>query len=629
MPGALAFVPFGETAGSEKLLSGLAAVAKKKGPVAAVQWLVKSSGALSALIKTPAGRAGLATVTLGFTAGWVAGSNAPKVQALATALKAVADQRLPADQTAQQVGQVLQAALGADKGAKQTQRSGTDTNWPAAQQPDSLAQAQTKLAQAKRRLAQSQSVWDQNPSNPGQREIVQAQQASVAQIQRKVDALKRSETAPGVSPTATARRPVPKVAPLPVVSQQYQPVGQVAKLPALARSQKSGSPTIEKPPSPTFPKTIDHSAAGSKKAMDRMGDVMREQRVNDYRNGRTTREAATQGLSGEALTRTQAALDDIDRSKMPPGGATGGRASAAANESATDAAKPTGATRRTKAERVRDISKKILKERFDGQNVSARFITRVKGTNRTVEVATPARDSDRLADGCPTTVGDVKKLLGGLNNSVVSITKGQSGLVSVKVESKGFRVVTLQILTSPKGIQEISIVEISASGPRTPQRNAATYEAMPDLDTTRQPLVGALLALKIVKFAEMNNVPKVTAFADFSAANPGSNDVSYQGARFWLVGGFDGQLTRHAVVARVNAFLQANPDVAKKVGLSQVTTATKVLDFLADSDGNLVPEAMEFWRSAPSSYQGAVNLSDKSSKSYKLYQRALSDFGLK
>ena len=72
-PGALAFVPFEPQAGSEKLLSGFRAVAQKQGPMAAVEWLTKNSGALQSLVKTPTGRAALATAAVGFSVGWVAG----------------------------------------------------------------------------------------------------------------------------------------------------------------------------------------------------------------------------------------------------------------------------------------------------------------------------------------------------------------------------------------------------------------------------------------------------------------------------------------------------------------------------------------------------------------------------
>jgi hypothetical protein len=601
-PGALAFVPFEPPAGSGKLLSGFRAVAQEQGPIAAVRWLTKNSGALQALVKTPMGRAALATAALGFSVGWVAGANAPKVQALMTALQAVADQRLPADQTARQVGQVLQAALGGGQSATPARGDRSRANGlftePASKQPGSLARAQAELVGAKRVLAEAQAIWKQNPLNPGQREIVQAKQADVATLQGKVNVLTRAQ-------------------------------GAGAKLTGAGDGKAAGSPSIEKPPSPTLPKEIDHGAAGLPKVLYRAGDVMREQRVNDYRNGRTTREAATRGLSDGALARMQAALDDIDRSKLPPGGVTGGRKSTVSDVSSPDRSNPTRAARRSKTERVRDISQRILKERFNGENVSARFMTpAAPRAGRMIEVATPAHDSDRLSAGSPATVGDVKRLLGGLNNSVISIKRGRGVLVDVTVESKGFLTINIKLITGPKGIKEIGVGEISVSGARTPQRNAATNEPMPDLDTTWQPLLGKLLALKIVKSAEMNSVPNVSAYASFAPADPGSGERAFQGARVWPSGGFDGPIGIDNV-ARVQEFLQANPGVAERVGLSFVTEKTHVLDFLADSAGNLVPEAMEFWRSGASSYRGNVNLSDKSSRSYLVYQRALAEFGLK
>jgi Protein kinase domain len=317
-PGALAFVPFEPPAGSEKLLSGFRAVAQKQGPMAAVQWLTKNSGALQPLVKTPMGRAALAGATLGFSAGWAAAANAPKVQALTTALQAVADQRLPADQTARQVGQVLQAALAGGQDATPTQGKRSQTNGPfsgsASKQPDSLAQAQAKLVGAKRVLAESQAVLKQNPLNPGQREIVQAKQADAATLQGRVNVLTRAQ-------------------------------GASAKLPGAGSGKTAGPPRIEKPPSPSLPKEVDHSREGFQKALTSAGHVMIEQRLNAYRSGRITRAEAKKGLSGDELQRTNAQLDAIDRSRLPPGGVTGGRKSTTSNEGES----PSSAATSTKA----------------------------------------------------------------------------------------------------------------------------------------------------------------------------------------------------------------------------------------------------------------------------------------
>ncbi len=563
LSGALALVPRGQTPGSEKLLLGFRAVLQKQGPTSAIQWLVRQSMALQALVRTPAGRGVLVAVVAGASVGWTVGSNARKAQALATALKAVADQKLPADQTAKQVGQVLRAAL--SSGQRVLPSQGTSTAWAASARPDTLAQTRVKLLRARQSLKESEEVLKQNPSNPGQREIVQARRASVAQLEAK-------------------------------------------------------------PPLPAIPKEIDRSDAGKQKTLDGAGDVMHRQRVKDYENG-GSREQATRGLKGEALTRMQAALDAIDRSRLPPGGATGGR-KVEVSTSPPDDAKPTRATRRSKAERLRGISRKILKERFDGKNVSARFISTIqRAGDHSTTAATPAKDSDQLTSGSPVTVGDVKKMLGRLNNSIISIKRLPMGLVVVNVESKGFRAISLMLRTSSQGIDEITVGEISTGGSRTPQRNAATNEVMPDLDT-RQPLVGALLGLKILQYAEHNNVPTVSARAAVGPANSESGDLATQGARVWPTIGLDGPIGEVDVV-RVQKFLRNHPTVAEKVGLRSVTGTTRVLDLLADSAGNLVPEAMGFWRASPNSYDGRVDLSDKSSRSYLIYQRALEDYGLK
>jgi hypothetical protein len=300
--GALAFVPFEQPAVSERLLSGFAAVAKKQGPIAAVQWLAKHSGSLAALVKTPVGRAALASAVLGFTAGWEAASKASRVQALATALKAVSDQRLPADQTAQQVGQVLQATLAGDKTTKQTQRNGAGADWPVARQPDSLAQAQTKLARAKRVLAESQAVLKQNPLNPGQREIVQARQASVAKLQGQVEALKRAEMSPARKPVpASVQTGVQKTTTTPPVRTPARtPTDAVVELGrgALQDSQRAGNST--------------GSARGDARA-DSTGRITQPESKPQARRQTASRPGQTPTQVIAATQKTQPRTDEVGR----------------------------------------------------------------------------------------------------------------------------------------------------------------------------------------------------------------------------------------------------------------------------------------------------------------------------
>ncbi len=628
--GSLAFVPFESPVGSGNLLSGFRAIAQKQGPVAAVQWLVESSGPLKALIKTPAGRAALATAAVGFTVGWVARSNAQKAQALAVGLKSIADQNLPADQIARQVGQMLQYVMLGDSRTKPPQTN-TNPDWPTSTQPDTLAEARVKLVRAKQRLTESKELLRQSPRDPDLRKIIQAQTAVVAQLQAKVNTLESAQAPAGGAQTTRPRQEVPLVPPLPTVSNRTHPVVPVEKLPQGKPSPKTNplidtKSRITRPPSPTIPSEFDRSEVGKQKVLDRAGEATRRERVDRYQKG-GPRKDALDGLTGNLRKQVEAGIDAIDRGRLPPGGATGGR-KAEATASSADDAKPTRATRRSKTERLRSISRKILKDRFDGKNVSARFISTVqRAGDHSTTVAAPANDSDLLTSGSPATVGDVKKLLGGLNNSIISIKKLRLRLVVVTVESKGFRAIHFTLRTSSKGIDEITVGEISTSGSRKPQRNVATNEVMPELDS-RQPLVGALLALKICQYAEQNNISGVSALAAVGPANSESGDLATQGARVWPTIGLDGPIGEVNVM-RVQKFLRNNPAVAEKVGLRSVTGKTRVLDLVADSTGKLVPEAMEFWRTSPNSYDGRFNLSDKSSRSYLTYQRALEDYGLK
>jgi hypothetical protein len=74
-------------------------------------------------------------------------------------------------------------------------------------------------------------------------------------------------------------------------------------------------------------KRVQESAdAAFKKALERHSRVFEEQRINDYAAGRLTREQALQGLTGAARERVAAALDMIDRMKLPSAGGRGGAA---------------------------------------------------------------------------------------------------------------------------------------------------------------------------------------------------------------------------------------------------------------------------------------------------------------
>ena len=288
------------------------------------------------------------------------------------------------------------------------------------------------------------------------------------------------------------------------------------------------------------------------------------------------------------------------------------------------------APRRTLAERTQDISQKNLIERFDNTNVTTQFVSINRNETGRIRLLSPAKDSDRLMQGSPATVGDVKRLLGGLNNSIISIEKNTyEPTVTIKVESNNFRNIQLTLTTATKGIAQISVDEISAGSPRRPQRDVVTNEVINEDLSTRRRLIGALLALKIAQYAESNNIGRVEAIAAFNREEPGSKVPTYQGAQFWLNIGLDGRLGMVGE-AELKAFLKTHPDVeAKWVNANSITSETRVLDLVADSAGNLIPEHVKFWRQSPIEYRGSIDLRNHESKSYVLYQRALKEFGLK
>jgi hypothetical protein len=342
-PGALTFVPPSDPVAAKQQLQGFRVVAQKQGPVAAVESLAKNSGLVQSLIKTPAGRAALAAAVLGFTAGWAAGSNASKFQALATALKAVADQHLSAKQTAQQVGQVLVAALSPSKVAPPSsgREEGNKKDWQVSPKPTSLAQLESSLTKAKLALKEDQAILEQNPADPGQRELVQARQNSVTKLQGQVNAVRaqvsagRSEVTPQ---SITQPKPVPKVPPLPSVSGASK--SSIEDLPAdlwkRFRDYGVGDKTREEALKGLTPeqrkrleRAIDEldkadktpARPGSKPEMGgggRLGlikalrgwqGMSEAQRVADYQGGRSTREEALVGLKGKARERVAAALN--------------------------------------------------------------------------------------------------------------------------------------------------------------------------------------------------------------------------------------------------------------------------------------------------------------------------------
>lgn len=197
-------MPPSDSGSGGALVNAFRAVAQKKGSAAAIQWLLnaKTAGPLQALVKTPHGRAALAVAALGFSAGWVGGSNAPKIQALATALKSVADQRLPPMRAAQQIVEVLQAATTSRKTATLVAPDRT----AAKRQVQSLF---TSLKGAQADLKVTEQLLKQRPGDQDLQVIFSGQKAKVLELQRKLNALGQGRTTPQPAAHRNPPRPHP------------------------------------------------------------------------------------------------------------------------------------------------------------------------------------------------------------------------------------------------------------------------------------------------------------------------------------------------------------------------------------------------------------------------------------
>ena len=212
-------VPLGTSGSGTALLETFKAVAQKKGPTAAIQWLLNSraAGPLQALIKTPQGRTALAVAAVSFYVGWAVGSNARRAQALVTALKTVSDQNLPPVQAAQQVARVLQAALINGKTAKPVAPDRT----AAQRQVQSIT---TSLKSAQDDLKLTEQLLKKRPGDQDLQIIFKGQKARVSDLQGKLNALRQQQAAPSTG--SSTRLPAPK----PVVNPNRKPV-KLAQLP--------------------------------------------------------------------------------------------------------------------------------------------------------------------------------------------------------------------------------------------------------------------------------------------------------------------------------------------------------------------------------------------------------------
>ena len=172
--------------------------------------------------------------------------------------------------------------------------------------------------------APPRSVPLNNPTRPRDT----GTQAHSNRVPQTTDAPPRPVPRVSPLPTVEPNRPVPNVSPLPTVPKPGRKDGTANRSPDGAvdpnvKTRSSGS--TRKPDLPDIPKDFDHTEAGLTKLLKSAGSRTLQQRVENYRSGRTTREQATQGLDDAAKTRMNTWLDAIDRSRMTAGGATGGR----------------------------------------------------------------------------------------------------------------------------------------------------------------------------------------------------------------------------------------------------------------------------------------------------------------
>lgn len=294
--GALALVPPGVSGGGEALLKPFTSKAQQKGPAAAIQWLLntKAAGPLQALIKTPQGRLALAMAALGFSVGWVGGSNAPKVQALVTALKSISDQNLPPARAAQQIAQVLRAAVMPGKAATPAAPDRTAAN----RQAQALT---TSLQSTRADLKETAGLLKLRPGDQDLQRIAKGQATKVRDLEAQVDALKPS---PDRKPPETVRRLPNKIEELsPWLQDQVRNHGmKFADAVTITKNEWIRRSTMpqEEMPSSEPPKTCFVEV-----------DINNDQEVA---NGKHTTESRivveTQGSMGTVSTRIKAKVTD-------------------------------------------------------------------------------------------------------------------------------------------------------------------------------------------------------------------------------------------------------------------------------------------------------------------------------
>jgi hypothetical protein len=272
-------------------------------------------------------------------------------------------------------------------------------------------------------------------------------------------------------------------------------------------------------------------------------------------------------------------------------------------------------------QRFQQTTKRLEATRFDGKNITVRRID-----DATAALLGP---NDLLLPGSAVgnvTVRELIALTGGLNNSQIAVQRLNSNKINVIIRSPGFDEIEFTITRGPNGVKTARLDGVSA-----------------DTGVNQQPLIAQVFVLKFLSVAKAQGFESVGCYANLLRGQDGL--AWRQGYRTWPALGFDATIRdagkldeqgrpsrseRAALIDAAKKFLTDNPQVAKRLNLqpNQINENTRVLDLMYDADGKPILEAQLFWRRNGVSFQAQVDLNNPSSKSYRVFQNALRNFGI-
>jgi hypothetical protein len=272
-------------------------------------------------------------------------------------------------------------------------------------------------------------------------------------------------------------------------------------------------------------------------------------------------------------------------------------------------------------QRFQQTTKRLEATRFDGKNITVRRID-----DATAALLGP---NDLLLPGSAVgnvTVRELIALTGGLNNSQIAVQRLNSNKINVIIRSPGFDEIEFTITRGPNGVKTARLDGVSA-----------------DTGVNQQPLIAQVFVLKFLSVAKAQGFESVGCYAHLLRGQDGL--AWRQGYRTWPALGFDATIRdagkldeqgrpsrseRAALIDAAKKFLTDNPQVAKRLNLqpNQINENTRVLDLMYDADGKPILEAQLFWRRNGVSFQAQVDLNNPSSKSYRVFQNALRNFGI-